>query len=190
MDTRQVFYHLSYFSVPSLPPLKGQINLCQNSTLTSYCTYVLGLLDFFWKSLPRSVPSSSSLGCFSSCSCLGSVSNLSSRISLARHWAGQKFLALQNRHTIQTRLIGKTWGLLNWKSKPTTTVACQCSSVAPGLRFSHSPLGAACCPPSKVRLETAFIKRSIILSETYFFSTTRWHSWCGLYPTCALPKQS
>jgi hypothetical protein len=50
MDTRQVFYHLSYFSVPSLPPLKGQINLCQNSTLTSYCTYVLGLLDFLKES--------------------------------------------------------------------------------------------------------------------------------------------
>lgn len=117
----------------------------------------------FWERLPHSVPSSSSPDHFSNCGCLASVPSLSSRISLACHWMGQKSLALPSRQTIQTRLIDKTWGLLSWKSKPLTT-ASHCPSqwllvyVFPiVLCAQHAVLHSSVLP-------TTFIKRSIILS--------------------------
>lgn len=117
----------------------------------------------FWERLPHSVPSSSSADHFSNCGCLASVPSLSSRISLACHWMGQKSLALPSRQTIQTRLIDKTWGLLSWKSKPLTT-ASHCPSqwllvyVFPiVLCAQHAVLHSSVLP-------TTFIKRSIILS--------------------------
>lgn len=92
-----------------------------------------------WQTLWRSHYSlnSSPADPFSSCGSLASLPSLSSGTALANPWAGQKSPALNNRNTTRIPLNEKTWGWLNWKSRPRTIASHQ---PAQWLLFSAFPI--------------------------------------------------